>query len=458
MPISFTGMPRSTSIASTTPPFAEPSSLVSTTPVTPTASANWRACARPFCPVVASMTSRTSCGAPGVRSAMRWIFLSSSRRLTLVCMRRAVSTSTTPAPRPPAASTASKTTEPGSAPSCPRTTSAPTRSAQCVSWSAAAARKVSAAAISATCPSSISRCASLAIVVVLPVPLTPTNSHTVVPSGAWCSDRSTPERSSTISSRKRVTSCSGSSTRAAAARACSSASNREVVVTPTSATSSASSMLSQASSSIVRRPVSAPRDRERAARVLPSRSRRRGGPGGAPTPPLGAAACARGGAFVGGGGGVPGGVGAGLGGGRGAGLGGGRFDARRGPPSNPPLLQRKGLDDEPDLHALRAELLDPPHVGLREDGVAPALVVPHGIGGLLDHADRAGDIGVAVDLDVQQRARPLLRPVPNPFDLAVGDVPDDALHVAEAGRSQTHAFDSATDASGGAPDRSAHVD
>src|SRR5207249_2413521 len=69
MPISLTGMPRSTSIARTTPPFAVPSSLVSTTPVTPTASVNWRACARPFCPVVASITRRTSCGAPGVRLA-----------------------------------------------------------------------------------------------------------------------------------------------------------------------------------------------------------------------------------------------------------------------------------------------------------------------------------------------------------------------------------------------------
>jgi hypothetical protein len=84
--------------------------------------------------------------------------------------------------------------------------------------------------------------------------------------------------------------------------------------------------------------------------------------------------------------------------------------------------------------------------------------VPHGVGGLLDYSDGAGDIGVAIDLDVQQRARPLLRLVPHPLDLAVGDVPDDALDVADTGRSQAHAFDGAADATGRAPDGSAHVD
>ena len=46
------------------PPFAEPSSFVSATPVTPAVSPNRRACCRPFCPVVASTTSSVSCGAP----------------------------------------------------------------------------------------------------------------------------------------------------------------------------------------------------------------------------------------------------------------------------------------------------------------------------------------------------------------------------------------------------------
>ena len=52
-------------MATTTPPFAVPSSLVSTMPVTPLVSVNLRACSSPFCPVVASSTSSTSCGASG---------------------------------------------------------------------------------------------------------------------------------------------------------------------------------------------------------------------------------------------------------------------------------------------------------------------------------------------------------------------------------------------------------
>ena len=47
-PTSLTGMPSSVSTANTIPPLAEPSSLVSTTPVSWVASPNWRAWARPF--------------------------------------------------------------------------------------------------------------------------------------------------------------------------------------------------------------------------------------------------------------------------------------------------------------------------------------------------------------------------------------------------------------------------
>ena len=63
-PTSLTGRPSSCAIATATPPFAEPSSFVSATPVTPTVSRKSRACCRPFWPVVASTTSSVSCGAP----------------------------------------------------------------------------------------------------------------------------------------------------------------------------------------------------------------------------------------------------------------------------------------------------------------------------------------------------------------------------------------------------------
>ncbi len=171
-------MPSSDWMASTMPPLAEPSSFVSTTPVTSTASVNCLAWVSPFWPVVASITSSTSVTLPGSRSATRRTLRSSSMRLTLVWRRPAVSASTRSRPRAPARWTASKITELGSPPSAPRTLSAPTRSAQCWSCSAAAARKVSPAARITERPSAIWCLASLPMVVVLPTPLTPTKSHT----------------------------------------------------------------------------------------------------------------------------------------------------------------------------------------------------------------------------------------------------------------------------------------
>ena len=56
--------------------------------------------------------------------------------------------------------------------------STPLRPLQTSSWSAAAARKVSAAAISTRLPSPLSRAESLPMVVVFPTPLTPMNNTT----------------------------------------------------------------------------------------------------------------------------------------------------------------------------------------------------------------------------------------------------------------------------------------
>src|SRR5437899_3024730 len=105
-----------------TPPFAVPSSLVSTNPVTPSASWNWRACWIAFWPVVASTTSSTSCGALSCALAsVRFSRFSSSMRFALVCRRPAVSQRTTSRPSPRARATASNRTAPGSEPSFPRT-------------------------------------------------------------------------------------------------------------------------------------------------------------------------------------------------------------------------------------------------------------------------------------------------------------------------------------------------
>ena len=76
------------------------------------------------------------------------------------------------------------------------------------SCSAAAARNVSPAAITTVCPSSVSRLPSLPMVVVLPTPLTPTNSHTRRSlRRRSCRSRSKPESRSFSSAFSASSSC-----------------------------------------------------------------------------------------------------------------------------------------------------------------------------------------------------------------------------------------------------------
>src|SRR3984885_5626229 len=73
------GMPSRCAMASTTPPLAVPSSLVTASPVTPSPLWNSAACATAFWPMVPSRISSTSCGAPGSsRASTRLTFFSSS--------------------------------------------------------------------------------------------------------------------------------------------------------------------------------------------------------------------------------------------------------------------------------------------------------------------------------------------------------------------------------------------
>ena len=114
------------------PPLAVPSSLVSTTPVISTTSANTRACGSP------ARSSRRAPATPRRRrpggSPRRLTLPSSSIRPVLVCSRPAVSMTTTSAPESMPSSTASNATDAGSAPSAPLTTCAPTRDAQVCNW------------------------------------------------------------------------------------------------------------------------------------------------------------------------------------------------------------------------------------------------------------------------------------------------------------------------------------
>ena len=105
-------------------------------------------------------------------------FSSSAISSSLFCRRPAVSMMRTSAPVSFAAFSASKARPAASAPCSPATTVAPVRPPQIFSCSMAAARKVSPAASTTLLPSSRSFAASLPIVVVLPVPLTPTTRTT----------------------------------------------------------------------------------------------------------------------------------------------------------------------------------------------------------------------------------------------------------------------------------------
>ena len=171
----------------------------------------------------------------------RRTFSSSVMRFVCVCNRPAVSTITTSRLRARPASTASNATAAGSAPRGEPTKSASARCAQISSCSSAAARNVSAAPTSTDRPCSRSFCASLPIVVVFPVPFTPTTRTTV-----GCAETSNaggaPKTASTSSAR-------ASASRPTAPRASSRRTSSAVACTPTSLRINASSSRSHAASS-----------------------------------------------------------------------------------------------------------------------------------------------------------------------------------------------------------------
>ncbi len=167
---------------------------------------------------------------------------SSSIRFDLVCRRPAVSAIRMSACRAIAASRASKTTAAGSAFGAWATISEPVRWAQIRSWSIAAARNVSAAASTTRRSCARSRAASLPIVVVLPVPFTPTTSTIAGPPstaglGSQCS-ASRAARSAASSARTAV---SASTSRRRRARSTTSMDS----AAPTSPVISVSSISSQ---------------------------------------------------------------------------------------------------------------------------------------------------------------------------------------------------------------------
>ena len=183
--------------------------MVSTMPVMSADSENCFACIRPFWPVVASTTISVSTSASGSsREMMRRILASSFIRLDLLCSRPAVSIMSISVPRALAAAMPSNTTEAGSEPSPCLTMPQPARSAHTVSCSAAAARKVSAAASRTFLPSEVYFAASLPMVVVFPTPFTPTMRMTEGRVSSFSSKLPTFSASASIStSAARTSSC-----------------------------------------------------------------------------------------------------------------------------------------------------------------------------------------------------------------------------------------------------------
>jgi hypothetical protein len=242
-------------------------------PVRPRASSKALTCISAFCPVLPSITSSTSWGALGSAfCTTRLILRSSSIRCSCVGRRPAVSTSTTSLPRALPALTASKHTEAGSPPVwC--TISTVLRSAQTMSCSRAAARKVSAAASSTLAPSLERWCVSLPMLVVLPAPLTPATMITVGCCAPMVSGFSSGLSSSASASTSSALTAAGSVVPVSLTRRLRSSSRNCVAFTPASAISSASSSCSYSASSM-RAPVNTVARFEpvlrRPARSLPS--------------------------------------------------------------------------------------------------------------------------------------------------------------------------------------------
>ena len=140
----------------------------------------------------------------------------------------------------------------------------------------AAARKVSPPARTRPRPASVSRLASLPMVVVLPTPFTPTKSHTLGASAARARPRS-PASRSFISAFSAPSSSSPSSMAPSSTWARKVVRRSSVVATPTSAVISASSSSSQVSASTFERDRSDAMNLDSWPLVRPSRSSSSGG-------------------------------------------------------------------------------------------------------------------------------------------------------------------------------------
>ncbi len=173
-PTNLIGLPVTPRIDRAAPPRASPSIFVRSTPVRPRASSKPWAIFTASCPVMASATSRTSCGF--IASFTR---RSSSMSVWSIWRRPAVSTSRTWCRPARAASRAATAVATGSPPNVPAWTGTSIWRPRVWSCSMAAGRCRSQAAIIGWRPSRASRFASFAVEVVFPEPCSPTIRITV---------------------------------------------------------------------------------------------------------------------------------------------------------------------------------------------------------------------------------------------------------------------------------------
>ena len=104
---------------------------------------------------------------------------------------------------------------------------------------------------------------------------------------------------------------------------------------------------------------------------------------------------------------------------------------------------RRGLEGHAHGDRVGGDGLDAPDLRLLDDHVVEVLVVPEVVGDLLQDATHPGDVLAVGERHVEHRPRPVLALVADPQDLAVADVPDGAVDVAEPGDAQADRLDGA---------------
>ena len=112
-------------------------------------------------------------------------------------------------------------------------------------------------------------------------------------------------------------------------------------------------------------------------------------------------------------------------------------------PGHAPLLHGRGLEGDPDRDLVGGDGLDAPDLRLLDDHALEVLVVPQVVGDLAQHRPHPRDVLPVGDRHVEHRAGPVLALVAHPEDLAVADVPDRPVDVAQPGDAEADGLDGA---------------